>query len=90
LFRAARRQEFHSFSGLKIWLLFFVSSCQPFASVLKRLLPRQEHLKAKNWRDRWRLILRQRIGTLLKAESPMDFSQFIQMGREIERVKLRF
>jgi len=34
-------------------------------------------IKAKNWR-------------LLKAESPMDFSPFIQMGHEIERVKLRF
>ena len=73
-----------------IWLLFFVSSCQPFASAPRRLLPRQEHLKAKSWRERWRLILKQRIGTLLKAESPMDFSRFIQMGREIELVKLRF
>lgn len=73
-----------------IWLLFFVSFCLPFASALRRLLPRQEHLKANSWRERWRLILKQRIGTLLKAESPMDFSPFIQMGHEIERVKLRF
>jgi len=27
-------------------------------------------------RDRWRLISKQRIGRLLKAESPMDFSPF--------------
>jgi len=73
-----------------IWLLLFVSSCQPFASALRRLPPRQEHLKAKSWRDRWRVILKQRIGKQLKAESPMDFSPFIQMGHEIERVKLRF
>jgi len=72
------------------WLLFFVSSCQPFASAVRRFLTRQEHLRAKSWRDRWRLILKQRIGTLLKAESPTDFSPFIQMGHEIERVKLRF
>jgi hypothetical protein len=50
----------------------------------------QEHLKAKSWRDRRRLILRQTIGMLLKAESPRDFSRFIQTGREIELVKLRF
>jgi hypothetical protein len=73
-----------------IWLLFYLSSCQPFASALGKLLPRQEHLKAKNWRDRWRLILKQRTGTLLKAESLMDFNPFIRMGHEIERVKLRF
>jgi len=56
----------------------------------EEILLRQEHRKAKSWRDRWRLISKQRIGRLLKAESPIDFSPFIQMGHEIERVKLRF
>jgi len=79
------RQKLDSFSVLMLWLLFFVSRCQPFASALKRLLARHKHLKAKSWRDKWRLILKQRIGTLLKAESPMDFSPFIEMGHEIER-----
>ena len=73
-----------------IWLLFYLSSCQPFASAPRRLLLRQLHLREKSWRDGWRLILKQKIGTLLKAESPMDFNPFIRMGHEIERVKLRF
>src|SRR6266550_9143943 len=76
LFRAAWRQKLHSFSALTIWLLFLFSCCRPFASAGRRLLLRQEHRKAKSWRDRWRLISKQRIGRLLKAESPMDFSPF--------------
>ena len=68
-------------SALTIWLLFLFSCCRPFASARKRLLLRQEHRKARSWRDRWRLISKQRIGRLLKAESPMDFSPFIQTGR---------
>jgi hypothetical protein len=73
-----------------VWLLFYLSSCQPFAYAPRGFLRSQEHLKAKSWRDRWRLISKQKIGTLLKAESPMDFNPFIRMGHEIERVKLRF
>jgi len=80
LVRVASKTPF-AFGAHALVVVFCLTLSAPFASALRRLPRRQDHRKAKSSRDRWRLILKQRTGTLLKAESPMDFTPFIQTRR---------